>query len=61
MLYNKNMKVLFNENWEFSEIPIKEELMYKDGKPVLFNPDDFLEASSKADYESVNLPHDWMI
>lgn len=61
MLYNKNMKVLFNENWEFSEIPIKEELMYKDGKPILFNPDDFLEASSKADYESVNLPHDWMI
>ena len=36
------MKTLFNDGWQFAELGITNESMYKDGKPVLFNPEQFL-------------------
>ncbi|MCQ2573001.1 MAG: DUF4982 domain-containing protein [Treponema sp.] len=55
------MKTLFNDGWQFAEAPIAYETMYKDGKPVLFEPTDFLNEASKQDYKPVYIPHDWMI
>ena len=55
------MITLFNDNWEFSEIPLDNDSMYKDKEPVLFTPDQFLEAAKKAEYKNVRIPHDWMI
>lgn len=55
------MTTLFNENWEFCEIPIADDDMYKDEKPVLLNPDSFFDVAKTVDYKKINLPHDWMI
>ena len=45
------MEKLFNDNWEFCEIPLNNDDMYKDGNPVLFNPEDFFETSKKGEYK----------
>ena len=55
------MRTLFNDGWAFSEYEIDYSSMYKDGKPVLLNPDQFLEIAEELIYKSVNIPHDWMI
>lgn len=55
------MEKLFNDNWEFCEIPLNNDDMYKDGNPVLFNPEDFFETAKNGEYDKVTLPHDWMI
>ena len=55
------MKTLFNDGWVFSESEIDRNSMYKDGKPVLFSPDQFYDNSKTQTYKSVNIPHDWMI
>lgn len=55
------MRNLFNDNWEFFELPIEESAMYKDGKPVLLSPDQFFESSLTYSYKPVMVPHDWMI
>ena len=55
------MNKLFNDGWEFSEIPLDYNSMFKDKNPVIFNPDDFLAAANKAEYKPVRIPHDWMI
>ena len=55
------MKTLFNENWQFAELAIDEKTMYKDGKPVLFKPQDFLSRAEELQYKNVRIPHDWMI
>ena len=55
------MKTLFNDGWVFSEHEIDYATMFKDGKPILFTPDQFLENSKTQTYKAVNLPHDWMI
>mgnify|MGYP004450873723 FL=1 len=55
------MKTLFNKGWIFSESPLDESLMMKDGKPVLLEPADFFSESSKQNYKPVRIPHDWMI
>ena len=55
------MTTLFNDNWLFSEQPLSSESMYKDGKPVLFNPKDFYNDAKTAQYKPVTLPHDWQI
>lgn len=55
------MTTLFNDNWLFSEHPLSSEAMYKDGKPVLFNPKDFYNDAKSAMYKPVTLPHDWQI
>lgn len=55
------MKTLFNDNWQFAEIALDNDSMYKDGNPVLFNPEDFYKQASEQLYRPVQLPHDWMI
>ena len=55
------MRILFNDKWEFYELPIDESSMFKDGKPVLFSPDQFFDTSLNFPYKSVSIPHDWMI
>ena len=56
------MRTLFNDGWKFSELPIADENeMFREGKPVLFTPDQFLSRASSLEYESVILPHDWQI
>lgn len=55
------MKVLFNDNWQFAELSLDKESMYKDGTPVIFNPDQFFISSEKQIYRPVTLPHDWQI
>ena len=55
------MRELFNDGWVFSEYEISDDLMFKDDKPILLTPDEFLEQSKIQTYKSVNLPHDWMI
>ena len=55
------MITLFNDNWQFSELSFSSEAMYKDGKPVLFNPQSFFNNTKNADYLPVKLPHDWQI
>ena len=55
------MKTLFNDNWQFAELALDEKTMYKDGKPVLFKPQDFLSRAEELLYKNVRLPHDWMI
>lgn len=55
------MRTLFNDKWEFYELPIDESSMYKDGKPVLFSPDQFFESALTYSYKSVTVPHDWII
>lgn len=55
------MTSLFNDEWQFAELPLDDALMVKDGKPVLLNPVDFIEEAKKAAHKSVRVPHDWMI
>ena len=55
------MRKLFNDGWVFSEYEINYESMYKDGNPILLEPDQFLEESKTQTYKSINIPHDWMI
>ena len=55
------MKTLFNDNWQFAELALDETAMFKDGKPVLFKPQDFLSRAGELQYKNVRLPHDWMI
>ena len=55
------MRELFNNGWAFSEYEINYESMYKDGNPILLEPDQFLEESKTQTYKSINIPHDWMI
>ena len=55
------MKTLFNNGWQFFELPLDEKTMYKDGTPVLLFPDQFLEASENQNYRPVTIPHDWQI
>ena len=55
------MKALFNDGWQFAEIPLDEKSMYQDGKPVLFNPENFFEVSKSQNYKAIRVPHDWMI
>ena len=55
------MKALFNDGWQFAELGITNESMYKDGKPVLFNPEQFYEQAQSLLYRPVTVPHDWMI
>ena len=55
------MRNLFNDGWEFSELPLDESTMYKDGKPVLFSPEKFFEQAAMQKYKPVKVPHDWQI
>ena len=55
------MRILFNDNWQFAELAIDEKLMYKDGKPVLFEPESFFEKAAGLSFAAVRVPHDWMI
>lgn len=55
------MKKLFNDGWTFAELSIDSNTMYKDEKPVLFSPEDFLSKADNLSYDSVRIPHDWMI
>ena len=55
------MRKLFNDGWSFSEYKVDYNSMYKDGKPVLFTPDQFLDKAEELTFQSVNIPHDWMI
>ena len=55
------MITLFNENWLFSELALDANTMYKDNKPVFFNPVDFYNQAQNQNYKPVKLPHDWMI
>ncbi len=55
------MKKLFNDGWLFSELALDEASMYKEGKPLLFTPDQFFDLSASQNYAPVRLPHDWQI
>ena len=47
------MKTLFNDDWQFA-------LKEIDNSSIL-SPVDFLQDSSQLSYESIQVPHDWMI
>lgn len=56
------MMTLFNENWQFAELPLDYKTIHdENGKPVLFSPEQFYEKSQKLEYKPVQIPHDWMI
>jgi len=55
------MKTLFNDNWQFAEISIDNDSMYKDGNPVFFVPEQFYNQAQEQLYRPVQIPHDWMI
>ena len=58
------MKTLFNDGWQFFEVPLSSSQMEKDGKPVLLEPADFYDGFEKlnpVDFKALNVPHDWMI
>ncbi|MBR1638657.1 MAG: DUF4982 domain-containing protein [Treponema sp.] len=56
------MKTLFNDGWQFAELPITDyNAMFKDGKPILYTPDQYLEKAGSLEYNDVRLPHDWQI
>ncbi len=55
------MKTLFNDGWQFAESPIDYQTMFKDGKPVLFEPTDFFAEAAKQTFAPVHVPHDWMV
>lgn len=55
------MKILFNDNWLFSESAIDYSLMEKDGKPNFLNPTDYEKEIDNISFEKVTVPHDWMI
>ena len=51
VVYNIIMEKLFNNDWEFCEIPLTNDEMYKDGKAVLLNPASFFETAKNCDYD----------
>lgn len=56
------MMTLFNDDWQFAEMSIPYDSIHdKDGKPVLFSPEQFYEKSLNLEYKPVQIPHDWMI
>ena len=55
------MKTLFNDGWNFFELPIPQDKMYIDGKKNLLTPKDFFNHSKNLSYSPVSFPHDWMI
>ena len=56
------MRTLFNDNWSFAELPLTDcDAMFKDGNPVIYNPDDYFDAAGGLAYKAVRLPHDWQI
>lgn len=55
------MKTLFNDGWEFAEYPIDRRSMFKDGEPVLIEPEQFLDKAETQKYKAVTFPHDWQI
>ena len=55
------MRILFNDDWQFAELALDENQMYKDGKPVLFEPENFFEKANGLQFAAVTIPHDWMI
>ena len=55
------MKTLFNDGWNFFELPIPQDKMYIDGKKNLLTPKDFFDHSKNLSYSPVSIPHDWMI
>lgn len=55
------MTNLFNDNWQFAELPLEWNSMYKNEEPVLFNPQDFYSKTDTLSYKNVRIPHDWMI
>ena len=55
------MKKLFNDGWNFAELSIDYNSMFKDGNPILFSPDKFLNDAQTQEYKAVRIPHDWQI
>ncbi len=55
------MTTLFNDGWQFAELALDKDSMYKDGKIVLFNPDQFHGKADGQEYKDVRIPHDWQI
>ena len=58
---NTNKNTLFNNGWQFSELPLNNDEMFKEGKPLLFSPDQFFTKAEEQTYKAVRLPHDWQI
>lgn len=55
------MRILFNDDWLFSEKAIDNSLMEKNGKPNFLNPTDYKNEISTIDFAKIEIPHDWMI
>ena len=55
------MKTLFNDGWNFAELSLDNNSMFKDENPVLFTPDQFFNSAESQNYKAVRIPHDWMI
>lgn len=55
------MRTLFNDDWEFFELPLDENSMYENGEKILLSPDNFFESSLDYQYKKIHVPHDWMI
>ncbi len=59
------MKSLFNDGWQFAELGLDENSMFKDGpsgkEVILFTPDIFFDSADEQTYKPVTLPHDWQI
>ena len=55
------MKTLFNDGWKFAELALNYKEMFKDEKPVLFNPEDYFANAKTLNFTDVRLPHDWKI
>ena len=55
------MRKLFNDKWQFAELALDEKQMYREGQPVLFDPESFFDKAGQLQFKDVELPHDWMI
>ena len=55
------MRNLFNDGWEFCEIPLENDSMFNGKEPVLFTPDQFFDTAAGLQYKSIKVPHDWQI
>ncbi|MCR4954798.1 MAG: DUF4982 domain-containing protein [Treponema sp.] len=55
------MKTLFNDGWNFAELSLENDKMFKDGNPILYIPDQFLNDADSQKYKAVRIPHDWQI
>lgn len=55
------MKTLFNDGWQFSELALDGDSMFKNGAPVLFSPDEYFDSASAQNFDDVRIPHDWQI